>query len=60
MPRMDGIALGRKVTAEYPEIEVLYISGFVSDQLPHIPTERFLPKPFAPGDLVQSIQRLCA
>ena len=60
MPRMDGIALGRKVQADYPDIKVLYISGFVSDMLQQIPIERFLRKPFASGDFVQSVQRLCA
>jgi CheY-like chemotaxis protein len=60
MPRMNGIALAAKVRTEYPDVEVLYISGFVSDLLEDIPIERLLPKPFAPGDLVQCVQRLCA
>ena len=60
MPGMNGIALAAKVRSEYPDVEVLYISGFVSDLLDDIPIEHFLPKPFASADLVQCVQRLCA
>jgi hypothetical protein len=59
MPRMDGIALGQKVGADYPGIEVLYISGFILDAPKHhIPIHCFLPKPFAPDVLVQRLVSL--
>ena len=61
MPRMDGIALGQKVGADYPSIEVLYMSGFISDAPKrHFPSHRFLPKPFAPNVLVQWLRSLGA
>ena len=60
MPRMDGITLGEKVSTDYPKIEVLYISGFVSKPPKHIPSGRFLPKPFRPDVLVRCVQDLCA
>jgi two-component system sensor histidine kinase EvgS len=59
MPRMDGFVLGQKIGAEYPKIAVLYISGFVSSAPMHIPRRRFLPKPFRPDTLVQSVRGLC-
>lgn len=60
MPRMDGITLGLKVSADYPKVVVLYISGFISEPPKHIPSRRFLPKPFAADALVRCIRRLCA
>jgi CheY-like chemotaxis protein len=58
MPRMDGITLGQKVSAEYPRIKVLYISGYIADPPKHIPSRHFLPKPFAAETLVKFVKRL--
>ena len=60
MPRMDGITLGQKLKTEYPNIEVLYISGFVSQPHTQISGRRFLPKPFRSGALIRCVQDLCA
>jgi two-component system, cell cycle sensor histidine kinase and response regulator CckA len=60
MPRMDGITLGQKVSADYPGLKVLYISGFVSDLRTNIPSDHFLPKPFALDVLVQRVRTLAA
>lgn len=61
MPRMDGLALGQKVADEYPSVQVLYMSGFVSDAPKHqIPSHQFLQKPFSPDVLVQRLQSLGA
>ena len=60
MPRMDGMTLGQKLRADYPKIEVLYMSGFVSKPPEHIPGLHFLSKPFRPDVLVRCVQDLCA
>jgi len=60
MPRMDGIALGQKVSDDYPNVEVLYISGFVSKPPKHVPSSHFLVKPFRPDVLVRHVRSLCA
>ncbi len=60
MPRMDGLTLGSKVRTEYPNVPVLYISGFIWN-LPDegIPPHRFLAKPFKTEALLRSVRRLC-
>jgi len=60
MPRMDGIALGQKVSDDYPNVEVLYISGFLSKPPKHVPSSHFLLKPFRPDVLVRHVRSLCA
>ena len=60
MPRMDGITLGQKVSADYPSVAVLYISGFISKPPKHVPSSHFLLKPFRPDVLVRHVRSLCA
>lgn len=59
MPGMDGIALGEKVNAEFPDVTVIYMSGFIAE-LPkkEIPLRRFLQKPFGAQVLMQRLQAL--
>ncbi len=58
MPRMDGITLGEKVGAGYPEIGVLYISAYVPDAPTRGAGRRFLPKPFRPEALVECVRTM--
>jgi len=60
MPKMDGITLGQKVSADYPSVAVLYISGFISKPPKHVPSSHFLLKPFRPDVLVRHVRSLCA
>jgi two-component system, cell cycle sensor histidine kinase and response regulator CckA len=60
MPRMNGITLSQKVSAEYPAVRILCISGFVSDPPERLPSPHFLEKPFAPAALVRYVQNLCS
>ncbi len=61
MPRMDGIALARRIGAERPELPMLFISGYASslDSLDS-PVGRwaFLAKPFEPKALLQRVADL--
>ena len=56
MPRMDGLTLGKKLSADYPNIGVLYISGFLWKPPRHSPKLHFLPKPFLPDALVRCVR----
>lgn len=58
MPRMDGITLGQKVSAGFPDIGVLYISAFTAKAAALVAGHRFLPKPFRPDALVECIRNL--
>jgi two-component system, cell cycle sensor histidine kinase and response regulator CckA len=53
--KLDGIALARKITAEYPAITVLYISGYMASPPKDHPS---LAKPFTPAELVEMVETL--
>jgi two-component system cell cycle sensor histidine kinase/response regulator CckA len=62
MPGMSGRALADKLQGLYPEMKVLYISGYTDDAIVRhgvldagIP---FLQKPFAPNDLAQKVREI--
>jgi two-component system cell cycle sensor histidine kinase/response regulator CckA len=63
MPEMHGPALARRLSAQRPDLPVLFMSGY-SDSIPADAggTERaaFLAKPFAPADLVSAVAELIA
>ena len=65
MPRMDGVELARAVSLARPRTAVLFMSGYPFD----LEEERgrnpgricaFLPKPFTPKALIQTIQQCLA
>lgn len=62
MPRMDGWELGRLLGDRWPELPILYISGWDSELVRggHRAGRRqaFLRKPFDPSDLVGHIEKL--
>lgn len=64
MPGMDGIELAAKVTAAYPAIHVLYISGQCEEDTiqTHVLKKRFgfLSKPFLPHKLIQAVEEVLA
>jgi CheY-like chemotaxis protein len=57
LPRMSGVELAEKLRALRPGLRVLFISGYTGSHLADrdaLPVGvHFLPKPFAPGDLLQ-------
>jgi|SRR6185437_1462407 len=65
MPKMDGICLADAVEALYPQIPVLFISGYPFDleveQLKH-PAKScgFLKKPFLPQPLFEAVRKCLA
>jgi PAS domain S-box-containing protein len=62
MPGMSGWEVGKKLGARWPELRILYISGYSEDALAHggvlEPGLRFLQKPFSPGDLLERVRRI--
>jgi two-component system cell cycle sensor histidine kinase/response regulator CckA len=62
MPRMDGIALTQALTDIYPDIPILFISGYSFDleaeQQKH-PTKRcgFVQKPFVAKALLEAVHK---
>ena len=61
IPRLDGAALARWISAEKPDVRVLMVSGYASDK--RLPIEdlgldyRFLPKPFTRKQLAASVRK---
>jgi len=62
MPRMDGLALAHAVTDMFPEIPVLFISGYSLDidaEKSRHPTKNcgFVQKPFFPKVLLDAVRK---
>ncbi len=64
MPRMNGRELAEQVRARWPDIPILFISGYTSDEVVKRGLigrgETFLQKPFAPRGIVEKVQELLA
>jgi CheY-like chemotaxis protein len=62
MPQIGGKALAEQLTAMYPHIKVLFVSGYATDTIVHHgrldPDTNFLAKPFTPIALVRKVQEL--
>ena len=58
MPFIDGISLYRQVSAECPNIKVLFMSGHLPGQLELPPSLSFLAKPFVPATLRTKVHEI--
>lgn len=62
MPGMDGVELAETLTASYPTLRVLFISGeFEESEIQQQVIERgfgFLSKPFMPQLLIQAVKQM--
>lgn len=62
MPETDGHALGRLIAERHPALPIIYISAYPKDDVFRrgAPDDSapFLPKPFAPEQLIALIERL--
>jgi PAS domain S-box-containing protein len=61
MPQLGGKELARRLSAERPEIKVLFMSGYLGDVLGDSDTHargHFLPKPFPPRVLLQKVREI--
>ena len=61
MPGMSGPELVRLVRARWPEIRVLYMSGYADDEIEDLDRDAgFLQKPFTPTELTAKIAEMLA
>jgi PAS domain S-box-containing protein len=60
MPGMHGRELARRVTADFPELSTLFMSGFTDDSALReggpVAASRFVQKPFTPDRLLQAVR----
>jgi two-component system cell cycle sensor histidine kinase/response regulator CckA len=60
MPGMDGPSWVRQAREEYPNVPVIFVSGYAedsfSDNQARIENSSFLPKPFSLSDLTEAVQ----
>lgn len=62
MPRMKGTEVADRLQSIYPEMKVLYVSGYTADMIDQQGIFQtgiqFLQKPFAPLDLINRVREL--
>jgi two-component system, cell cycle sensor histidine kinase and response regulator CckA len=62
MPKLGGIELAQQVAALYPEIRVLYVSGYTENAIVKggflESNIHFLMKPFTPETLLQKVNEM--
>src|SRR5207245_391004 len=62
MPKMGGKELAERIQTPYPQIKVLYCSGYAEDIIAHQgvldPGIAFLAKPFTPGGLAAKVREV--
>ncbi len=62
MPEMEGTRLAAKVVEIEPELPILFMSGFVTEdeveQAASISQFAFIRKPFRPATLVQAVRKM--
>ncbi|MFY0619275.1 ATP-binding protein [Shimia sp.] len=60
MPGIDGPGWVRQARSAYPDVPVIFVSGYAedsfSDDQARIENSSFLPKPFSLGDLTEAVQ----
>jgi YesN/AraC family two-component response regulator len=58
MPEMGGRDLAGRLTAQRPDLRVLFISGYTSDEVVRKGVEGagFMPKPFTSVDLLRAVR----
>lgn len=64
MPTMNGKELASQLLVARPKTKVIYISGYTSDVLSHFDVLgsgwAFIPKPFTPRQLLDTVRRVLA
>ena len=59
MPEMSGPELARVVRTRWPDIQVLYVSGYPDDEIGELDRgAAFLQKPFTPTELMAKVSEL--
>jgi YesN/AraC family two-component response regulator len=62
MPKMNGVGLVKKMTGIYPELKVLFMSGYTENVIVHLGVldegVNFIHKPISPVSLAQAVSFL--
>jgi len=61
MPSMDGPTLVRHARERYPDLKIIFISGYAEEQLRRsidVPDVTFLPKPFSVQELAEAVREV--
>ena len=60
MPEMDGTTLAKQVKEKYPQIKIIFISGYAEDRFKeHLGSDvYFLPKPFTLKQLATKVKEV--
>jgi len=63
MPNMDGPTMARQARTQYPDIPILFMSGYAEEQLRksiNLDNVAFLPKPFSVAQLAEAVGEVLA
>ena len=61
MPEISGQELAKRVRSRWPDVRVIYTSGYPGDELKDMHRDAsFLQKPFTPAELMQKIREVLA
>lgn len=62
MPRMGGMVMAEWLKSSYPDLKVLFTSGYTEDAIAHYgvldENVEFLPKPYTPATLTRKVREL--
>jgi len=61
MPRMGGVATAVKLRGLYPNLPILFTSGYsenAGSTFSQVPNSAYLQKPYSPVSLARSIRRM--
>ena len=62
MPEVDGISLAQETKEKYPQVKIIFISGFSGENydknMIHKLNARFLSKPFVMEELIEYIHEI--
>ena len=56
MPGMSGPTLAKAVRQSFPELPVLYVSGYLGGYADHVQSAAWLEKPFSAAELLERVQ----
>ncbi len=63
MPNMDGPAMAKEVRKQYPDMPILFMSGYAEEQLRksiNLDNVAFLPKPFSVAQIAEAVGEVLA
>jgi len=63
MPNMDGPAMAREIRVRYPDMPILFMSGYAEEQLRKsidLDNVAFLPKPFSVAQIAEAVGEILA